>query len=97
MRNRCTLDIDFYLRAYYAGVRTAFSRRPAVLYRQHPQQTTRDSVTGFNTAVQNWTNAECARREKTYRTSRFDPLVFGALGKYSHLTQRIPPGALEPD
>ena len=88
MRNRCTLDIEFYLRAYYAGVRTAFSRRPSVLYRQHPDQATRNSVTGSHTAIQNWANAECALREKIYRTSRFDPLVFGALGKYSHLTQK---------
>ena len=61
-----------------AGVRFALSRRPTVLYRQHPAQTTRSPVTGFGTDAEGWTSQEARRRGELYRRTRFDPVVFGA-------------------
>jgi hypothetical protein len=92
VRNRCGHDIEFCLRAYHCGVRFAISRQPTVLYRQHDQQTTRNSVTGFGTEHEVATSQEARRRGNIYRRMRFDPVAFGALGKYQHLTQRFKHG-----
>jgi hypothetical protein len=91
VRNRCGHDIEFCLRAYHHGVRFALSRRPTVMYRQHPGQTTRSPVTGFGTDAEGWTSQEARRRGELYRRTRFDPVAFGALGKYAGLTQRFVP------
>ena len=91
VRNRCGHDIEFCLRAYHHGKRFALSRQPTVLYRQHPGQTTRSPVTGFGTDAEGWTSQEARRRGDLYRRTRFDPVAFGALGKYQDLTQRFVP------
>lgn len=91
VRNRCGHDIEFCLRAYHHGVRFALSRHPTVMYRQHPGQTTRSPVTGFGTDAEGWTSQEARRRGELYRRTRFDPVAFGALGKYAGLTQRFVP------
>jgi hypothetical protein len=89
VRNRCGHDIEFCLRAYHSGVRFAISRQPTVLYRQHGDQTTRSPVTGIGTQHEVATSQEARRRGQIYRRTRFDPVAFGALGKYQHLTQRF--------
>ena len=66
-----------------------------MLYRQHPGQTTRNSLTGWGTPFQEWSNAECSRRAELYHRTRFDPGAFGGLGKHQSLTQRLTPGELE--
>jgi len=91
VRNRCGHDIEFCLRAYHRGMRFALSRRPTLMYRQHPGQTTRSPVTGFGTDAEGWTSQEARRRGELYRRTRFDPVAFGALGKYAGLTQRFMP------
>lgn len=91
VRNRTGHDIEFCLRAYHRGLRFALSRHPTVLYRQHPRQTTRSSLTGFGSDAEGWTSQEARRRGELYRQTRFDPVAFGALGKYAHLTQRFLP------
>lgn len=90
IRNRCGHDIEFCLRAYHGGVRFAISHQPTVLYRQHPGQTTRNPATGFGTDAERWTSEETRRRGALYRRTRFDPVAFGALGKFTHLTRRYP-------
>ena len=89
VRNRCGHDIEFCLRAYHRGMRFAISREPTVFYRQHPAQTTRSPVTGYGTDAESWTSQEARRRQGIYRRTRFDPIAFGALGKYQHLTQPL--------
>lgn len=91
VRNRCGHDIEFCLRAWHRGKRFVLSRQPTVLYRQHPDQTTRNPFTGFGTDAERWTSQEARRRGGIYRRTRFDPAAFGALGKYHHLTQRLKP------
>ena len=90
IRNRCGHDIEFCLRAYHGGTRFAISHQPTVLYRQHSGQTTRNPTTGFGTDAERWTSEETRRRGAIYRRTRFDPVAFGALGKYTHLTRRFP-------
>jgi glycosyltransferase involved in cell wall biosynthesis len=90
VRNRCGHDIELCLRAYHSGMRFAISRQPTVLYRQHPDQTTRNAMTGFGTEAERWTSQETRRRGELFRRSRFDPSAFGALGKYQNLTVRFP-------
>jgi GT2 family glycosyltransferase len=89
LRNRITVDTEFCLRAYHAGVRFALSREPVVLYRRHRNQVSHDPVTGSGTPSMGWSNAECSRRGQLYRTTRFDAFAFGALGKHQHVTQRV--------
>jgi hypothetical protein len=94
VRNRCGHDIEFCLRAYHSGVRFAISRQPTVLYRQHAEQTTRNPVTGFGTEHELATSHEARRRGDRYGRTRFDPIAFGALGKYQHLTVRFVNGVV---
>lgn len=91
VRNRTGHDIEFCLRAYHHGMRFALSRHPTVRYRQHPDQTTRSPLTGFGSDAEGWTSHEARRRGALYRRNRFDPVAFGALGKYAGLTQRFVP------
>jgi glycosyltransferase involved in cell wall biosynthesis len=91
LSNRCSLDSEFCNRAYYAGARFALSRQPTVLYRKHPDQATRNSLTGFGTGPRESADQDCRRRRRIYEWTRFDPGVFGALGRDSHLTRRLGP------
>jgi len=89
VRNKCGLDTEFYLRAYYAGARFAISREFLIDYRRHADQATQNLHTGWGTELRSWSIAERSRRQQLYKKGRFDPVAFGALGRYSRLTRRL--------
>jgi glycosyltransferase involved in cell wall biosynthesis len=88
-RNKCGVDTEFYVRAYYAGTRFMISREVVLRYRRHPGAATQNTTTGFGTAPRSWTNLENQRRFRFFQQSHFDPRSFGGLANYRGLTQRI--------
>jgi hypothetical protein len=88
-RNRCGLDSEFYLRAYYGGVRFAITRDVVLAYRCHGDSATQNSLTGWGTAARSWSETECRRRWALFQQGPFDPRAFGGLRNYTGLTRRV--------
>jgi glycosyltransferase involved in cell wall biosynthesis len=88
-RNRCGLDTEFYLRAYYAGARFAISRSVVLDYRCHPDSATQNDLTGWGSDARSWSEDECLRRSNLYQKGPFDPTLFGALHNYAGVTERL--------
>jgi hypothetical protein len=89
LRNRCGLDTEFALRAYYAGARFAMSREVVVRYRCHTASVTQDNVSGWGTPPRRWSEAECQRRLEIFRQRSFAPRDFGALREAWGHTRRV--------
>ncbi len=87
--NRCSLDTEFALRAYYSGRRFAISREPVLRYRCHRASATRDDQTGWGTEPRSQAEAECQRRLALFRQGGFEPAAFGALRRHGALTRRL--------
>jgi hypothetical protein len=88
-RNRCALDTEFYLRAYYSGIRFAISRDVLVRYRSHPDSATQNPLTGLGTPARDWSKAECRRRAGFFQRGPFDARAFGNLRNSWRLTRRV--------
>ena len=88
-RNLCGVDTEFYLRAYYSGLRFAMSRDVLVRYRCHPESITRKPLTRWGAPPRAWTEAECRRRAALFQQGPFDPRAFGGLQNWWSLTRRL--------
>ncbi|WP_182868585.1 glycosyltransferase family 2 protein [Rhodopirellula sp. JC639] len=88
-RNRCGLDSEFMIRAYFSAARFAISSSVVTRYRVHPQSATKNNETGFGTEVRTFSIQECRHRAAMYQSAAFDPRAFGALGRYRDVTERI--------
>ena len=88
-RNLCGADTEFYLRAYYSGLRFAVSRDVLVRYRAHPDSITRKPLTGWGSSPRAWTEAEYHRRASVFQQRPFDPRAFGGLRNWWGLTRRL--------
>ena len=87
--NRGGLDSEFMSRALHSGVRFAFSSSVVSLHRMHMESATRNSETGFGTTTRQRARNEAFRRAQIYQSSRTDPRVFGGIGRYAGITQRM--------
>lgn len=88
-RNRASLDTEFYIRAHHAGAGIIVSQRALVRYRCHEESATQNADTGWGTNARMDANAEVMRRSALMRAGAFDPRVFGAIGRYQNVTQRV--------
>ena len=82
-------DSEFMQRAYYAGVRFAISTQIVTRYRLHGESATQNPTTGFGSEKRLIVQSEAARREELCRRNSLDPKVFGAIGRYRGVTERI--------
>jgi Glycosyl transferase family 2 len=87
--NKCGLDTEFYVRAYYAGVRFAISREVVVRYRVHAGSAVHNERTGWGSRSRHRSQTENDRRFADFQRGPFDPRVFGALRGAEGLTQRV--------
>src|SRR5262249_43506425 len=87
--NKCGLDTEFYVGAYYAGVRFAISREVVVNYRVHADSAVNNERTGWGSRPRLWSQTENARRFADFQRGPFDPRVFGALRSADGLTRRV--------
>lgn len=88
-RNKCGVDTELYVRAFYAGMRFFVSRAVVLKYRSHPHSATQNPRTGWGSPARSWTEAENARRFRMFQSGVFDPRVFGGLTKHRGLTHRV--------
>jgi len=88
-RNRCGIDTEFYLRAYYSGVRFAISRDVVLKYRCHGASATRHPLTRWGAPAREWAEAERRRRTALFQQRPFDPRAFGSLGTHWGMTRRV--------
>jgi GT2 family glycosyltransferase len=88
-RNRCGLDTEFYLRAFFAGARFAITRRVVLHYRCHPESATQNQLTGWGSLPRSWSEEECRRRASLYQQEPFDPTLYGGLRNYAGVTRRV--------
>jgi hypothetical protein len=90
LANRASLDTEFQLRCLYSGVEFAICRRVVTRYRVHQGSATHDNLTGWGTPARRRSRDQVAYRTRIYRnTRRFDPRLFGAIGRHQHLTCRV--------
>ncbi|QDT02797.1 Glycosyl transferase family 2 [Rubripirellula lacrimiformis] len=85
-RNRTGVDTDFQLRAHYGGASIIVSNEVLVRYRCHRESATQHSDSGFGSIANHESHAEVRRRLMRYRSTRFSPRSFGALGDASGIT-----------
>ena len=88
-RNRCGLDTEFYLRAFYSGRRFAISNQVVLRYRCHRDSATQNGLTGWGTPPRRWSELECRRRAALFQKAAYDPRLFGALAAHVGVTQRL--------
>jgi len=88
LMNRTSLDTEFQLRCLYRGVRFAISHKIVTRYRVHPQSATQDRQTGWGTFARAESIRQLEDRCQIFRQGDFDPRSFGALGRYTHVTER---------
>jgi hypothetical protein len=88
LMNRTSLDTEFQLRCLYRGVRFAISHKIVTLYRVHPQSATQDRQTGWGTSARSESIRQLEDRCQIFRQGDFDPRSFGAIGRYTGLTER---------
>jgi hypothetical protein len=89
LRNRCSLDTEFHLRAHYSGRRFAISREVVTCYRRHPDSAMQNPLTGWGSPARSWSETEVVRRVRVFRRGAFDPRAFGGLRAYWGQTQRL--------
>lgn len=92
LRNRTGLDTEFQIRAHLAGVRIALSMDVVGKYRVHSASATQDAVSGWGTAPRTEGQMEALRRRAAFVTGDFDPRSFGALRRFTGVTQRVHAG-----
>lgn len=88
LMNRTSLDTEFQLRCLYRGVRFAISQKIVTRYRVHPQSATQDRQTGWGTSARSESIRQLEDRCQIFRQGDFDPRSFGALGRYTPITER---------
>lgn len=88
LMNRTSLDTEFQLRCLYRGVRFAISHKIVTRYRVHPQSATQDRQTGWGTSARSESIRQLEDRCQIFRQGDFDPRSFGALGRYTQVTER---------
>lgn len=88
LMNRTSLDTEFQLRCLYRGVRFAISHKIVTRYRVHPQSATQDRQTGWGTSARSESIRQLEDRCQIFRQGDFDPRSFGALGRYTAVTER---------
>ncbi|RLS57866.1 MAG: glycosyltransferase [Planctomycetota bacterium] len=88
LMNRTSLDTEFQLRCLYRGVRFAITREIVTRYRVHPESATQNRQTGWGTTPRAASIRQLEERCRIFRSGNFDPRLFGALGRYTHLTER---------
>lgn len=88
LMNRTSLDTEFQLRCLYRGVRFAISHKIVTRYRVHPQSATQDRQTGWGTSARSESIRQLEDRCQIFRQGDFDPRSFGALGRYTGITER---------
>ena len=86
--NRTSLDTEFQLRCLFRGVRFAITREVVTRYRVHPESATQDRLTGWGTTPRASSIRQLEERCRLFRGGDFDPRSFGAIGRYTHLTER---------
>lgn len=89
LRNRCGLDTEFYIRAYFAQVRFYISKHIISMYRLHPASATQNSLTGFGSSVRLQNRIATEKRRDRYRAEPFQPVCYGALGRYQSFTEPL--------
>lgn len=72
-RNRCSLDTDFFLRAFASGVRCQVSSLSLVSYRQHAASAVVNNETGFRSTARQYVERELVKH------ARLLPAVRGSL------------------
>lgn len=87
--NRASVDTEFYIRAYYAGLRFAISRNADLKYRCHTESATQNALTGFGTPARAAAHRECLRRKALYQRGSFDARLFGGLECFRGVTARM--------
>lgn len=90
-RNRCGLDSEFYMRAFYAGCHFFVSRDVVLKYRRHAMSSTQNNDTGWGTRKRNFARTKLLERVELYKQYEFDPRDFGGLDHYADLTQPVTP------
>ncbi len=88
LMNRTSLDTEFQLRCLFRGVRFAITREVVTRYRVHPESATQDRLTGWGTTPRASSIRQLEERCRLFRGGDFDPRSFGAIGRYTHLTER---------
>ncbi len=88
LMNRTSLDTEFQLRCLFRGVRFAITREVVTRYRVHPESATQDRLTGWGTTPRSSSIRQLEERCRLFRGGDFDPRSFGAIGRYTHLTER---------
>lgn len=88
LMNRTSLDTEFQLRCYFHGVRFAITREVVTRYRVHASSATQDRETGWGTSARAASIRHLEECCRWYQSGQFDPRVMGALGRYTHLTER---------
>jgi hypothetical protein len=88
LMNRTSLDTEFQLRCLYRGVRFAISHKIVTRYRVHPQSATQDRQTGWGTSARSESIRQLEDRCQIFRQGDFDPRSFGAIGRYTPITER---------
>ncbi len=88
LMNRTSLDTEFQLRCLFRGVRFAITCEVVTRYRVHPESATQDRQTGWGTSPRAESIRQVEARCRLFRQGDFDPRSFGALGRYTHLTER---------
>jgi glycosyltransferase involved in cell wall biosynthesis len=90
LANRASLDTEFLLRCRASGTHFAISREIVTRYRVHTESATQNSLTGWGTPARTKAIQQVDFRSRIYhRTSRFDPRLFGSLGRYADVTRRV--------
>jgi hypothetical protein len=84
--NRASVDTEFYIRAYYSGLRFAVSRDVELKYRCHTASATQNVLTGFGTPARMQAHLECQKRKALYRRGAFDARAFGGLENHRGVT-----------
>lgn len=88
LMNRTSLDTEFQLRCLYSRVRFVISQDVVTRYRVHPSSATQDRATGWGSVARSESIRQLEARCQWFRDRQFDPRPFGALGRYTHLTER---------
>jgi hypothetical protein len=87
--NRASVDTEFYIRAYFAGLRFSISRDVDLKFRCHNGSATQNALTGFGTPARMAAHRECQRRKALYQRGAFDARAFGGLENYRGITVRL--------
>jgi hypothetical protein len=87
--NRASVDTEFYIRAYFAGLRFSISRKVDLKFRCHTGSATQNVLTGFGTPARTAAHLEGQRRKALYQRGAFDARAFGGLENYRGVTVRL--------